>query len=58
LVNKKELLEKGVKVFKDSEQKTDDYMQLFLVVRKVLQPADGLLWSTIKEVLDEVLNEV
>ena len=49
---KKAVLEEAIRKFKDSKQKTSDYMKLFVIVRRVLQPADGLLWSTVEETFE------
>ena len=54
---KKAVLEEAIRKFKDSKQKTSDYMKLFVIVRRVLQPADGLLWSTVEETLKEVIKK-
>ena len=54
---KQAVLEEALVAFRDSTQRTDDYMNLFLAVQRVLRQGDGLLWSDVEEVVKANIND-
>jgi len=56
-MNKKEKFKNAVEIFKNSEQTSEDYLNLIIVSISVLRFGDGLLWSDIEEILNEVINK-
>lgn len=54
--DKKERLKNAIEVFEKSEHTTEDYMNLFYIVARSVSQGDGLLWSTVEEVVNDVLQ--
>jgi len=42
--------------FIQSNKSTNDYMNLLVTFKSVISPGDGLLWSTVEEVINDVIN--
>ena len=55
-MNKKEKFKLAIEKFKNSEQSTQDYLDLIISSKSALSQGDGLLWADIEEILKEVIN--
>lgn len=53
----KENLYKAIKRFDTSYRTSDDYLDLFIVSNNVLKQGNGLLWSDVVSVINDVLEE-
>ena len=49
--NKTERMREAIIKFRDSDQEVSDYLYLFMVVSGVTRQEDGLLWSSVTEIL-------
>ena len=56
-MNKRKNFKEEFETFNKSDKTITDYMKLFYVLVYVLKPADGILWSDIRESLEEVLTK-
>ena len=57
MIDKQEKLKQAIIYFEQQDRGVQDYMELFSVVRYCLAQGDGLLWSHVREVLEEVIGE-
>ena len=55
-MNKMDYFRGADQEFRDSDQDVDDYFNLIFKSNQCLRQGSGLLWSDIKDILDEVLN--
>jgi hypothetical protein len=54
-MNKKEKFKEAVEEFRNSKQTTEDYLKLISISVQVLRQGDGLTWTSIEEILEEIL---
>lgn len=57
-MNKKyEEMRNGLIKFRDSEKTKKDYFDFIITCVKCLRQGDGLLWSEVNEIIDEVIEK-
>lgn len=56
-MTKKEQFKQAVATFKESQQTSEDYMELLRVSASVLRQGGGLMWSDVEAVLQEVVDK-
>jgi hypothetical protein len=56
MMNKKEKFKQAIEEFRNSKQTTEDYLKFISISEQVLRQGDGLTWTSIKEILEEVLT--
>ena len=50
-------LKQNLERFVNSDQETQDYMNLFYAVNTIVQTKSGLIWSDVRDIVDNTLRE-